>query len=299
MHASDQPLAHTNNPSAARTPTFEQARAAYLANASAGDLKKFFALYFELTAPFQELFDTVFGPPGLWSAFITAPSSMRGHHRERGGNLRHSVEVAEISLLLASRKNIGQQVDRQVQITASLTHDLGKLLEYECGPGGTCMSDYGRMIGHKFTGFALMWGPLHLNAGISEHQILAILNCLSNFSFGAGATRGAATLEAEILSEADHLSAKQDQNAVSQASRGGRAGFGVRQPHQRETPFHVTPRLPEPEPEPAPVTHAAPPSPGAASRAASAISPSLQARLRAAVQAGAGYGRTSARPLTT
>ena len=123
MPVSNQPLAHTKNPSAARTPTFEQARAAYLANASAGDLKKFFALYFELTAPFQELFDTVFGPPGLWSAFITAPSSMRGHHRERGGNLRHSVEVAEISLLLASRKNIGQQVDRQVQITASLTHD--------------------------------------------------------------------------------------------------------------------------------------------------------------------------------
>jgi len=257
-------------------PTFEQLRATRLSGTKKSAVDEFFEVYRQLTPPFQALLDHIFAQPGVWTAFMHGPSSRQGHHCGRGGNLRHSVDVARISLALAADAAVKHLIDTDVVIVSALVHDLGKTQEYETGSRDTKMSPLGRLVGHKFTGFGMTWAPLHNVPGIGERQRLAILNCLSSSPHGmAWGARGPACLEAQIVSHADQLSASTDLFRASQvASRN--AGFGVRHEHQRETPYHVTP-LPLRTP------------------VAPAARPSLEARLNAALKASRHYFSTSRR----
>ena len=230
---------------ATATSTFIQLRAAYLDSTPRCAVSEFFGLYRQLRAPFQALLDEVFAQPGAWSAFAVGPSSKCGHHCGPGGNLRHSVDVARLSLLLAADPVAEHLVDRDVLIVAALAHDLGKALEYKSSVYGTKMSPLGRLVGHKFTGFGILWTSLHSVPGIGEHQRLALLHCLSCSPQGAfcGA-RGPACLEAQIVHHADQFSASSNLFSASLAASRSDAGFGVRHDHQRETPYHVKPRSP-------------------------------------------------------
>jgi len=273
--------------------TYEQLRAAHLPGTPKPDVETFFALYAQLSAPFQALLDAVFAQPGLWSAFARGPSSRAGHHSGTGGNLHHTVDVVRLSLVIGSDPTYAGQVDRDVQIAAALLHDVGKAQEYEATRYGWRMSAQGRLVGHKFVGFALVWNALDKTDGITQHQRLALLNCLSSSSQSArsSSTRGAAATEAKLLHAADGLSAESDLTCASYAARGQAPGFGVRHPHQRETPYHTKPGpqyAPQPlqpvqpalraQPRPAaPVVRAAP----ATTAVPGALRPSLQERLRA------------------
>jgi len=264
--------------------TFEQLRAVHLPSTPKSDVDTFFALYAQLSAPFQQLLDAVFAQPGLWKAFASSPSSRVGHHGGAGGNLRHTLEVARISLLLGSDPAFIDLVDRDVQIAAALLHDVGKAQEYEATRYGWRMSAQGRLVGHKFAGFGLVWNAVHAIHGITDHQRLALLNCLSSSTQGwSSSTRGPASAEAQLLHQADQLSAASDLFRASHAACGQAPGFGIRHRHQRETPYHVK-SCPKPAVQPAlrarprpagPVVRAAPAVP-------SALRPSLQERLRAA-----------------
>ena len=225
------------------TSTFIQLRTAHLASMPKCPVSEFFGLYRQLSAPFQALLDQVFAQPGAWPAFAGGPSSKRGHHCSSGGNLRHSVDVARLSLTLAADPVAEHLVDRDVLIVAALVHDLGKALEYEPGMYGTKMSPLGRLVGHKFAGFGMIWTILHSAPGIGECQRLALLNCLSCSHQGAfGGARGPACLEAQIVHHADQFSASSDLFSASLAASRAGTGFGVRHNHQRETPYHVKPR---------------------------------------------------------
>lgn len=108
--------------------------------------------------------------------------------------MRYTLEVARISLMLAADPIAEHLVDRDVLIVAALVHDLGKALEYEAGMYGTTMSPLERLVGYKFTGFGILWVPLHSVQGIGECQRLALLNCLScshQGAAGGGAVRRA------------------------------------------------------------------------------------------------------------
>ena len=225
------------------TSTFIQLRTAHLDSTPKCAVSEFFRLYRQLSAPFQALLDEVFAQPGMWPAFARGPSSRKGHHCGPGGNLRHSVDVARISLLLAADPVAEHLVNRDVLIVAALTHDLGKALEYKSSVYDTKMSPLGRLVGHKFTGFGILWTSLHSVPGIGEHQRLALLHCLSCSPQGAfGGARGPACLEAQIVHHADRFSASSDLFDASLAGCRSDAGFGVRHDHQRETPYHVKPR---------------------------------------------------------
>ena len=228
--------------------TFAQLAAPYRDRTAAGnaDIQGFFALYLQLPAPFQDLLDQIFAQPGLWDAYLRAPSSVKGHHRERGGNLRHSVEVAQLSLAQADAYI--DMIDRDVVIISALMHDLGKTLEYELKGCTARMSTQGRLLGHKLTGLGLIWAPLHGCAGIGEHQRLAILNvltCSANGAAWGGQAPGA--FEAEIVCRNDQLSAIADMYRVSHARTGPEGGFGIYHKHQRVTPFHVKPFVAQPK----------------------------------------------------
>jgi len=269
-------MSFSNPYDTAAAPTFAQLRAACLAiSAEKSAVDEFFEIFRQLTPPFQNLLGQIFAQPGLWEAFVRGPSSRRGHHCGRGENLRHSVEVARLSLCIAAT-SFETLVDSDVLIVTALLHDLGKALEYQEGVCRTKMSPLGRLVGHKSSGFGMVWGPLHSTSGIGECQRLAILNSLSSSENAAAKdVRGPASFEALIVSRADQLSAAGDLFRASHAASGSNAGFGVRHDHQRETPYHVKPRLP---------------LPAQATLAAQATQrPSLEQRLQAAVKISSRY----------
>lgn len=212
----------------------------FCSDADRVDVISFFELAKELPPPFISLLNQVFSEPGLWERFKNGPSSRVGHHHHSGGNIEHAVEVAKLCLQIGElQPNL---VDRSVLLISALLHDIGKVDEYEAFVHGTRMSAVGRLVGHKFTGYAIVWSALKVDHGLTPAQVLGIQNCMAACTGWDANFRGAACIEAEILSRADQLSACFDLHHDSHSKMEALNGFGERHRHARETPFHVKER---------------------------------------------------------
>jgi 3'-5' exoribonuclease len=193
-----------------------------------------------LSPPFRQLFSVIFDNEDMWKAFASAPSSINGHHSVRGGNLQHSIEVAVQCLCLA-QSDLGI-IDLDVLTAAALLHDVGKAFEYDTSYSRSQMTPTGKAVGHKSSGFGMVYSALERIDGLTEHQVLALCNCLScTFSYSYD-SRGPACLEAELLLRCDQLSAVTNQYRASRELSGSGAGHGVRLPHMRETPYFTKPK---------------------------------------------------------
>jgi putative nucleotidyltransferase with HDIG domain len=177
----------------------------------------------------------LFDEPGRFDKFASAPASLNGHHRVRGGNLLHTIEVAECALLMASR--FAAMVDRQIVLASALLHDLGKCEEYEQTSRGMFMSEAGKMLGHKAIGCAMVWDALEPLRKRSSRRALAVMNAVASASGRSYDLRGHSTLEAVIVSKADQLSAAADLYRESLANCGN-SYFGVKHLHMAEQPRH-------------------------------------------------------------
>ena len=78
------------------------------------------------TPSFQVFLDRVLGPTGHGLEFLQAPASTKYHHREVGGLLKHSVEVAEAVEAAIGILSVGP-LQADSAIVTALIHDLGKL----------------------------------------------------------------------------------------------------------------------------------------------------------------------------
>jgi 3'-5' exoribonuclease len=207
--------------------------------------REYIELVRSLSQPFSKLFELIFDKEGLWQSFVSGPSSVRGHHSVRGGNLKHSLEVAERCRQLAQADL--EIIDLDVLIAAALLHDVGKALEYERTTLGWRMTSIGQAVGHKSSTFGMVYSALERIEGFTKHQVLALCNCLSCTSSVSHDLRGPACLEAELLLKCDQMSALTDQYRDSREISGNQAGHGVRKPHLRETPFFTKPKaIPQP-----------------------------------------------------
>lgn len=186
---------------------------------------------------FRHLFNAVFWDGGRFERYLTGPSSLKGHHRGRNGNLRHCVEVAEGAIRAAEDC---EQASVPILIIAGLLHDAGKADEYRFDPQRHTftLSDRGVLVGHKNT--VLEWIAAARAAHrviIPEAAYLALVHALT-------ATRGAppwigarepASLEAHILSSADRLSGQS--NLVADSGGAGGGGFGRYHRHLKGRPY--------------------------------------------------------------
>lgn len=190
------------------------------------------ALWEELPRPLAHLFNAVFWKDQRFHRFAMGPSSLRHHHSDWNGNLRHSIDVAERA------RDIGRAVplvNSALLIAAGLLHDAAKADEYRWDRGlhAFRLSDRGELIGHRDT--LIEWLAVARRDGqvvIPEAQYLELLHTI-NATSGAPAWLGLREprcLEAEILSMADRLSGREDIH-VRHAPRDGCAGFGRRQPN--------------------------------------------------------------------
>ncbi len=196
------------------------------------------ALWAQLPPEFGYLFNALLWPADRFYRYLSGPSSLNGHHAGPGGNLRHTVEVAEQVIDLAANQ---RRVHMGVLLVAALLHDVGKADEYEYVPHRQRMvlSDRGQLVGHKLT--VLEWlAQARAMHGVpyDEKHYLALVNALTSAK-GAPpwvGLREPQSAEAILLSAADRLSGCFD---LIDRHAPKEPGFGRFHPHLGSRPFVV------------------------------------------------------------
>jgi 3'-5' exoribonuclease len=107
----------------------------------AGIENKYLKMLFEVFGNDRQLIDR----------FLSYPASTGVHHVYIGGLLEHSLSVAKMGISAASF--IGG--DRDIIITGSLLHDVGKIQEIEIARGFR-FTDRGRLLGHITIGVMIL-----------------------------------------------------------------------------------------------------------------------------------------------
>lgn len=169
--------------------------------------------------------------------FCTGPSSLSGHHYEKNGNLRHTLEVAEEMQRLCQGRH---SVNTSLGVLLALLHDIGKADEYTLtASGGWKMSERGILLGHKATAFEWAVAAINRwNISLPQDHYLAILHVLSAVPYAPDwmGLRQPMMLECELLSIADRLSGKDDLMLQTNHPNGG---FGRHHMHLGCAPFSV------------------------------------------------------------
>lgn len=191
-----------------------------------------------LPTHFIKLINGIFWDYRRFYRFLVGPSSLKGHHNDKHGNLRHGIEVANNALTLAKTRKI---ICPHVLATAALLHDAGKADEYEFNYQRNCfeISARGVLLGHKLS--IVEWiaaAVAKYQINIPENQLLSLLHALT-------ATKGVPdwvgirepiSPEANLLSIADRLSGQDD---LFEQTMPSTEGFGRYHRHLRGRPFLV------------------------------------------------------------
>jgi len=191
-----------------------------------------------LPTHFIKLINGIFWDYRRFYRFLVGPSSLKGHHIDKHGNLRHSIEVANNALMLAKDR---KTICTHVLATAALLHDAGKADEYEFNYQRHCfeISARGVLLGHKLS--IVEW----IAAAVAQYQIIIPENQLLSLLHALTATKGVpdwvgirepVSPEANLLSIADRLSGQDDLFTQTMPST---EGFGRYHRHLRGRPFLV------------------------------------------------------------
>jgi len=155
---------------------------------------------------YSALLESIFGDPVFFETFATAPAAKLYHHAYLGGLIEHTVAVAEMCDFVAQQY---ARVDRDLLMTASLLHDVGKTLElsFECNIDFT---DAGRFLGHVIQGVTLVSDKAKALPAFPEEKLQQLLHCLVSHhgELEWGSPKRPKTLEALILHHVDNLDAK-------------------------------------------------------------------------------------------
>lgn len=185
---------------------------------------------------FVRLFNGIFLDHRRFYRFIIGPSSLNGHHHDKHGNLRHSIEVTKNALLNSQDR---PTVSKAVLIMAALLHDAGKADEYKFNHQRHRfeISTRGALLGHKIS--IVEW----IAAAIAQHQIqiptheyLSLMHALTAVKGAPDwvGIREAISPEANLLSIADRLSGQEN---LFQQTRPLDHGFGKYHKHLKGRPY--------------------------------------------------------------
>ena len=189
-----------------------------------------------LPVSYRALFNEVLWSNGRFGRYCTVPSSMKGHHNGLNGNLRHSVQMAQMVPQLGEYTHMSNP---DLLVLACLLHDCGKADEY-------CMDTYkqwrltdrGRLLGHGVT--IVEWvAQARANTSTKmpekEYQALVhILTCSRSAPAWLG-IRKPAFLEADLLSILDHISGADDLMDRNSPE----SGWGSYHPHLGTRPYRI------------------------------------------------------------
>jgi 3'-5' exoribonuclease len=120
---------------------------------------------------FQGLLGSLLGDRELRVAWRRAPCTRSAHHAYLGGLLEHTVGVATLAYELCQ---LHPRLNRDLLLTAAITHDLGRTREFSYG-ADFGLTEEGRLLGHLVIGERM----LSERAGaLGEPRRLALLHCV-------------------------------------------------------------------------------------------------------------------------
>ena len=153
----------------------------------------------------RRLLDAVFGQDApTWQAFRTAPAAKRYHQAYRCGLLEHSLTVAQaVSAISATFPGI----DRDVAVTGSLLHDIGKLEAYTSDPVAIDMTDAGKLEGEIPLGYYRVRRLIEDIPGFPVERAQAVLHIILSHhgSLEHGSPVVPCTREATLVHMIDNL----------------------------------------------------------------------------------------------
>lgn len=204
-------------------------------------LERAAALWRELPVPYRHLFNAILWEGARFRRFLMGPSSIDNHHNDINGNLRHTIEVAELACALAKRSTKIASVP--LATFAGLIHDVAKADEYKFNRvrGVFELSDQGTLLGHRDR--LQHW----IASAVAKYSIELPPNHLIGLLHALTATKGAPahlglreprSVEATILTTSDRLSGETD---FYRRLTYGESGFGEYHHHLRGRPFVADP----------------------------------------------------------
>ena len=114
------------------------------------------ALLADISQPdLSRLLNVIFGDKDTYHAFTHAPAAKVNHHACIGGLLEHTLSVVRIVLTAC---DLYPELDRDLVLTATLLHDLGKIDSYD-------------PVSFQLTKEGILWTHLYMGASRVEHLI--------------------------------------------------------------------------------------------------------------------------------
>jgi 3'-5' exoribonuclease len=158
----------------------------------------------------RQLGETYLADQELIRRFKEAAAAVTNHHAYPGGLLRHTIDLMELSLLVAPRY---EQIDDELLMFGAFLHDLGKIEEL-ASSGEISYTDRGQMVGHIVIGVQMLGEKIaSLEASgvpfppeLRLHLEHLIVSHHGQIEFGS--PKLPVTLEAVALHHLDNLDAK-------------------------------------------------------------------------------------------
>ncbi len=152
----------------------------------------------------RSLLELVYRDPGIRERFETCPATVRLHHAYIGGLLEHTLSVASLCKVLASRYDA---VDPDLLVAAALLHDVGTIdeLRYDTAVD---LTERGRLLGHIVLGERIMSRAIELaggalDAGTAARLVHLVISHHCDGAFDTGPRP--VLIEAVVLHHADDL----------------------------------------------------------------------------------------------
>jgi 3'-5' exoribonuclease len=168
----------------------------------------------------SRLLSAIFDDPTFYRAFTQAPAAKVNHHACVGGLLEHTLNVARLT---QAASVIYPEMNRDLIVTVTLLHDLGKVRAYD--PLTFDMTEEGSLWTHLYMGASQVEHTIAALPGFDPelrlrvvHAILAHHGRLEN-----GSPVLPMTLEAIVLHYADNLDGDA-RGHLDQLERGGGEG---------------------------------------------------------------------------
>jgi 3'-5' exoribonuclease len=165
-------------------------------------------------APLRALLERLLAAESdIGQGFRLAPAAKYNHHAYLGGLLEHSLSVAALCDKLAA--HYGDDVDRDLLVTAALLHDIGKISEIGA-QAGFPYTDEGKLLGHILLGLQMVHAAGTAVPELRPERLLLVEHLVASHQgrYEWQSPREPRILEGLILHYADDLDAKVAQVAA-------------------------------------------------------------------------------------
>ena len=154
----------------------------------------------------QGLLRDVLADPDLIQGLRRAPAAKRFHHAYVGGLLEHILGVSRAAVQVGRLYPV---LNADLLLTGAVLHDLGKVREFDSGPGGDYTSE-GRLLGHLIIGFGMIEDKIGARPDFPPELALLVKHLILSHhgEYEMGSPRRPKILEALALHLIDDLDAK-------------------------------------------------------------------------------------------